>query len=197
MTRAELFSRGAKGGAALLVTGAALGPVVESAAADPLPLTDLAYARLLVGAELLASDFYQQAVAASNSSASVMKYLKKAYDNEQEHYQSVAGILGGAGVQPAVSADIDFSYPNGSFADQASILKLAQQLESIMLGTYLGAVGGMQSSSLKQGIAQIAACEAQHLSYMWTQNGGKAFSLSFAPALTVDQASAAMDAFTS
>src|SRR5262249_61465660 len=93
MTRAELFSRGAKGGAALLVTGAALGPLVESAAADPLSITDLAYARLLVGAELLASDFYQQAVAASNSSASVMKYLKKAYANEQEHYQSVAGIL--------------------------------------------------------------------------------------------------------
>jgi hypothetical protein len=32
---------------------------------------------------------------------------------------------------------------------------------------------------------------------MWTQNGGKAFSLSFPPALTIDQASAAMDAFTS
>jgi len=197
MTRAELFSRGAKGGAALLVTGAALGPLVESAAAEPLTVTDLAYARLLVGAELLASDFYQQAVAASNSSASVMKYLKKAYANEQEHYQSVAGILAGAGLQAAVSTDIDYTYPKGSFATQASTLKLAQQLETIMLGTYLGAVGGMQTSSLKQGIAQIAACEAQHLSYMWTQNGGKAFSVSFPPALTIDQASAAMDAFTS
>lgn len=168
-----------------------------TAAADPLPSADLAYARLLVGAELLASDFYTQAVAASNSSPGVMKYLKRAYANEQEHYQSVAGILSGAGVTPAVSTDIDFTYPKDSFASQKSILKLAQQLEAIMLGTYLGAVGGMQTNSLKQGLAQIAASEAQHLSYMSVRNGGRAFSVAFPPALSIDQASAAMDAFTS
>jgi hypothetical protein len=197
MTRGQLFSRGAKGGAALLVAGTSLVQFVDSAAADPLSTTDLAYGRLLVGAELLASDFYTQAIAASNSSSSVMKYLKRASANEQEHYQSVAGILSGAGVTPAVSSDIDFTYPKGAFASQASILKLAQQLETIMLGTYLGAVGGMQSSAFKQGLAQIAASEAQHLSYMWTRNGRKAFDVAFPPALTIDQASSAMDAFTS
>jgi len=197
ITRAAFLSRGAKGGAALLLAGSAVAASVEAAAADPLPTADLAYARLLVGAELLAADFYEQAVAASNSSPAVLKYLKKASANEQEHYQSVAGILSGAGLTPAVSTDIDFTYPKGSFASQASILKLAQQLETILLGTYLGAVGGMQSSAFKQGIAQIAACEAQHLSYTSVRNGGKAFSLAFPPALTIDQASTAMDAFTS
>ena len=197
MTRADLFSRGAKGGAALLVAGTALGPLVRSAAADPLPTGDLAYARLLVGAELLASDFYEQAIAASNAGPTVTKYLKKAYANELEHYQSVAGILSGAGVVPAVSSDIDFTYPKGSFASEGSILGLAQQLETVMLGTYLGAVGGMQSSAFKQGLAQIAASEAQHLSYMSSRKGGRAFSLAFPPALTIDQASSAMDAFTS
>jgi hypothetical protein len=197
MTRGQLFSRGAKGGATLLVAGTSLVQFVDSAAADPLSTTDLAYGRLLVGAELLASDFYTQAIAASNSSSSVMKYLKRAYANEQEHYRSVAGILSGAGVTPAVSSDIDFTYPNGAFGSQGSILKLAQQLETIMLGTYLGAVGGMQSSAFKQGLAQIASSEAQHLSYMWTRNGLKAFNVAFPPALTIDQASTAMDAFTS
>jgi hypothetical protein len=196
MTRGQLLSRGAKGGAALLVTGTAVAGLAERAAADPLPLSDLAYARLLVGAELLASDFYEQAVAASNSSASVLRYLKRAYANEQEHYQSVAGILTGAGLTPAVSADIDFTYPKGTFATEKSILELAQHLETTMLGSYLGAIGGMQSSSLKQGLARIAASEAQHLSYMWTRNGGHAFYTAFPPALTIDQASAAMDAFT-
>src|SRR5262249_46889106 len=197
MTRGQLLSRGAKGGATLLVAGTSLVQFVDSAAADPLSTTDLAYGRLLVGAELLASDFYTQAIAASNSSSSVMKYLKRAYANEQEHYRSVAGILSGAGVTPAVSSDIDFTYPKGAFASQGSILKLAQQLETIMLGTYLGAVGGMQSSAFKQGLAQIASSEAQHLSYMWTRNGLKAFNVAFPPALTIDQASTAMDAFTS
>ena len=58
-------------------------------------------------------------------------------------------------------------------------------------------VGGMQSGAFKQGLAQIAASEAQHLSYMWTENGLKAFNAAFPAALTIDQASAAMDAFTS
>jgi hypothetical protein len=196
LTRAQLLSRGAKGGTALLVAGTALAQLADGAAADPLPTADLAYARLLVGAELLASDFYEQAIAASNASPAVTRYLKKAYANEQEHYHSVAGILGGAGLTAAVPADIDFSYPKDTFASQASILDLARQLESVVLGTYLGAVGGMATASLKQGIAQIAACEAQHLSYMTVGTGGKAFSVSFPPALTIDQASAAMDAFT-
>jgi hypothetical protein len=197
MTRRQLFSRSAQGGAVLLVAGTSLAQFADDAAADPLSTADLAYGRLLVGAELLASDFYTRAVAASNSSPSVMKYLKRAYANEQEHYRSVAGILSDAGVTPAVSSDIDYMYPRGAFASQASILKLAQQLETIMLGTYLGAVGGMQSGSFKQGLAQIAASEAQHLSYMWTKNGLKAFNAAFPAALTIDQASAAMDAFTS
>src|SRR5947207_10459625 len=98
---------------------------------------------------------------------------------------------------PAVSSDIDFTYPRGAFSSQASILGLAQQLETIMLGTYLGAVGGMQSSSFKQGLAQIAASEAQHLSYMSAKGGLKPFDGAFPAALTIDQASAAMDAFTS
>ena len=197
LTRAELLARGARSGAGLLAAGAAFGTLVEPAAADPLAPGDLAYARLLVGAELLVSDFYGQAVAAANASPPVLRYLRKAYANEQEHYRSVAGILSGAGVTPAAAADIDFRYPRGTFASQASILTLAQQLESVVLGAYLGAVGGMQADPFKQGIAQIAASEAQHLAYVRQQNGGRAFGLAFPPALTIDQASTAMDAFTS
>ena len=197
MNRAEFVSRGAKAGAALVVAGAALGPLVRTAVGDPLPTGDLAYARLLVGAELLSSDFYGQAVAAANSKPHVLAYLKRARTNELEHYESVAGILTGAGAVPAVAADIDFSYPKGAFASEGSILKLARQLETLLLGTYLGAVGGTQTVSLKQGLAQIAACEAQHLSYASAATGNKVFSVSFPPALTIDQASTAMDGFTS
>ena len=174
-----------------------MGALAESASADPLPVMDLAYARLLVGAELLAADFYQQAIAASNTGPSVTKYLKRAYLNEQEHYQSVAGILNGAGNPPAVAGDIDFSYPTGTFDDEKSILKAANQIEALTLGAYLGAIGSIQTNSFKTGLAQIAACEAQHASYFTTRLGGRAFSLSFLPALTIQQASDAMAAYTS
>jgi Ferritin-like domain len=196
ITRGQLLSRSAKGGAVLLVGGSALGQFAASAAAAPLPATDLAYARLLVGAELLASDFYTQAIAAANTGPTIMKYLKLASANEQEHYQSVAGIISGAGQTPAVSGDIDFSYPDGTFDSAKSIVTFAQQLEVTILGAYLGAVGGIQTNELKTGIAQIAACEAQHLSYFSTTRGGKPFSLSFPNPLSIDEASNAIDNYT-
>jgi rubrerythrin len=196
LTRGQLLSRSAKRGAALLVAGSAVGALVDVAAAAPLPTTDLAYARLLVGAELLASDFYTQALAAANTGPTVTKYLKLAYANEQEHYQSVAGIVSGAGQTPAVAGDIDFSYPDGTFDSQGSIIKFAQQLETTILGAYLGAIGGIQTDELKTGIARIAACEAQHASYFATVMGGKAFNLSFPSDLAIDQASNALDAYT-
>jgi hypothetical protein len=195
LTRGQLLTRSAQGGATLLVAGSALGLFVDRAAADA-PLTDLAYARLLVGAELLASDFYSVAIAAANTGPNITGYLRRAYANEQEHYRSVAGIVTGAGQTPAVAADIDFSYPSGTFASQGSIVKFARQLEDTILGAYLGAITGIQTDSFKAGLAQIAACEAQHSSYFTIASGGKAFSGSFPPALTIDQASNALDAFT-
>jgi hypothetical protein len=195
ITRGQLLARSAKGGAALLVAGSALGTFVETAAAA-LPVGDLAWARLLVGAELLASDFYSTASAAANTKKSVAQYLRRAYGNEQEHYQSVAEIISGAGAIPAVSGDIDFSYPNGTFASQTSIVRFAGRLETIILGSYLGAIDGIQTDSLKSGLARIAANEAQHCSYFTETGGGTAFRLSFPPALTIDQASNALDAFT-
>ena len=125
-----------------------------------------------------------------------MKYLKRAYLNEQEHYQSVAGILSGASLTPAVSGDFTFTYPDGTFGSEDSIVKAAVSLETIMLGTYLGAVGGIQTYSLLEGLGQIAACEAQHSSYFTARTGGRYFSLSFPPALTIEQASNAFAAYT-
>jgi Ferritin-like domain len=195
-TRERLLSRSAKGGASLLVAGSALGQFVGTAAAAPLPVGDLAHARLLVGVELLASDFYTQAIAAANAGPKLGWYLKRAYFNEQEHYQSVAEIISGAGQTAAVSGDIDFSYPEGTFADQGSIVKLAKQLEDLSLGAYLGAVAKMQTPGMIAGLARIAACEAQHSSYFTTVLGGKAFKSSFLPALTIDQVSNTLDTFT-
>ncbi len=196
ISRGQFLRRGASGGAALMVAGVALGQLAESANAAGLPGNDPAYIRLLVGAELLASDFYSQAIAAANTSSAVMKQLKIAYFNEQEHYQSVAGILSGSGVTPAVSGDITFSYPSGTFATQSSIVSFAKQLETAILGSYLGAIGNIQTTALLTGLAQIAANEAQHVSYFTIAAGGRAYGESFPPALTISAASAVFDAYT-
>ena len=196
LTRAGLFSKGAKAGAALLVAGSAASLVVPVAAADPLSDNDLAYIRLLVGTELLGIDFYTRALDAKKLGSKGQKNLSAALVNEKEHYQSVAAILSGAGLVPAVSSDVDFAYPKGSFDTAAAVTKLAAQLESAFLGAYLGAVGGMQSNALLGGMSRIAANQAQHLSVFQNMLFGKPINVSFPPAMSIQAVSAVMDGFT-
>ncbi|MDX6475612.1 MAG: hypothetical protein QOH95_1123, partial [Gaiellaceae bacterium] len=162
LSRAQLFSRGSRGGTALLLSGSAVALLAGPAAADAIPDGDLAYARLLVGAELLASDFYTRAIASKRFGGDALKYLKRALFNEGEHYDALSGVLSGAGQPPAVAEDFDFLYPKGTFGSKASIVKLGMTLETTFLGAYLGAVGALQADALKQPVARIAASEAEH-----------------------------------
>jgi Ferritin-like domain len=197
LSRAQLLSRGVKGGAALVLAGSVAGSFVGSASAAPIPDADLAYARLLVGAELLAADFYTQVIAAKQFGGVALKYLNRAFFNEQEHYHAVSGILTGAAQVPAAPADFDFSYPTGTFDSKGSIVKLGITLETAVLGAYLGAVDALQTNALKLPVARIAASEAEHLSVFTQLSGGNPVGVSFPNPLTIDEASDALDAYTS
>jgi hypothetical protein len=65
-----------------LLAGSFAGSLVDSgAAAESIPESDLAYARLLVGAELLALDFYARAIASKRLSGATLRYqASKALD---------------------------------------------------------------------------------------------------------------------
>jgi hypothetical protein len=195
LTRSQLFSRGAKTGAALLVAGSAL-RFAETAKADPLAEGDLAYARLLVGLELLSIDFYTRALGAKRFKPLGQKKLREALSHEQAHLQSVGQILVGAGFTPAGAGDIDFSYPRGTFARKGSIAKLGFDLETISVGAYLGAVGGLQSGQLVQQVSRIAASEAQHLSAFGTSLA-RPIGFAFPAPLPIELISGALDAFES
>jgi hypothetical protein len=171
LSRADLLARGGKG-AALLVADSALGFVREAAAADTVPDGDLAYARLVVTVELLALDFYGSAIASKHFDKGQLTDLRRARADEKQHYDSAAAFLASAGQVPATAADIDFSYPRGSFVSRRAIAGLGVRLESIALGGYLGAVKGYESNALKQLAARAAASEAQHLSLFAAEVGG-------------------------
>lgn len=199
VSRGQLISRGAKGGAAFLLAGSVAGSLVDSAAAaaDSVPDSDLAYARLLVGAELLGLDFYTRAIASKRLSGDALGSLKRARLNEREHYNKMSEILSGAGQTPAVASDFDFSYPKGAFASKSSIAKLGVRLEAAFMGAYLGAVEGLQTNALKQPVAQIAANEAEHLSVFMRLSGRSPIGIALPRPLTIDEASNALDVFTS
>jgi ferritin-like protein len=197
LSRAALLATGARRGAALLVAGTAFGALADTAAADPLSDSDLAFARLLTGAELLSIDFYLRALNANLFRAAGRKYLNNTFLNEIEHYRSVSAILSGAGYTPAGAEDFQFSYPAGSFSSRVSIARLGRDLETIFLGSYLGAVAAVQTQALIQPLARIAASEAQHLSLWGFELGGHPVSAAFPAPYTIDQASAAMDQYAS
>ena len=196
-SRRDLFSRGAKGGAALVVAGSTFGLLASAAAADTFPDGDLAYLRMLIATELLGADFYDSAVQAQPYGNRGQKQLKLALFNEGEHYAALSGLFAGAGQTPTTADDIDFSYPEGSFDTTAAVTKLAVTLETLFLGTYLGAAGGVQTASLQQPIAQIAANQAQHLTVFTQLLGHSGFSVGMPAPLPMDAATQAMDAYTS
>jgi hypothetical protein len=193
------ISRGtllARGGVALLA-GSSLGALAGAARAATPPDGDLAYARLFVASELLALDFYRQAIASRRFAGPELRSLWLARADEGRHYRSAAEILTAAGQVPATAGDIDFTYPRGSFGSRRAIARLGVRLESLFVSAYLGAVGGYQTEALKELAARAAASEAQHLSVFAGEVGGRRVGTAFPRPLPIDKVSDALDRYTS
>jgi rubrerythrin len=197
LDRRQLLSRTARSAVALVAGGSLAGVLTPTAPAAAIPDADLAYARLLVGVELLAVDFYTQAIASRQFAAPATAFMRRARFNEQEHVAACSQILTGAGQVAASSADFDFSYPATSFASRGAIARLGVELETLALGAYLGAVDALQTNALKQPAARIAANEAEHLSAFASLVDGRPTGSSFPDPLTIDEASNALDAYAS
>src|SRR4051812_19127803 len=131
-TRNQFLLRAGVAGGAFLVPGAFAG-LADAAAPDG----DVAYLRLLVGAELLAADFQAQAIASGKLGRASGAVLRKMAADEKAHYTALAQLVARAGQTAATADDIDFSYPKGALASERSILELAARIESVSLGAYL------------------------------------------------------------
>jgi hypothetical protein len=194
LSRAQLLRRGTVGGA-LLASGPALA-LVEATRAGTLSDNDLAFARLLIAAELLALDFYGRLLRAGRFGSSAARELARARADERKHHRAMARVLIDAGQTPPGPGDIDFTYPRRSFASRASSAALGVRLESLFLSACLGAVQGFEAGGLKTTAARIAASEAQHLSLFAGEAGGERIGAALPRPWTIDRASNALDQFT-
>jgi hypothetical protein len=158
-TRAQFLSRGARGGLALVAGGALLGLAEGTALGAATADTDIA--KLAATAELLAIDFYSQAIKSGKLKGDELAYLAGAKANEQAHYAALKGVLG-----TAAPKNLMFKYPAGAFASRKSIGTLGQALETAFVGAYMGAVTALKSNELKGVAAEIGACESRHLSVL-------------------------------
>ena len=190
--------RGVVGGGALIVSASGLSALPGVALAeDTLPDGDLAYLRLVLAAELLAVDFQTKALGSGKLHPAAHALFRRLRSDESAHYTELAAVLTAAGQTPATSADIDFSYPKGTFRSQASLTKLAARLERLLLGAYVGAVENVETATVRLPLGQIAANEAQHAGAVAALRGGSVVGKAFAPALSIGAVSDALDEFES
>ncbi len=189
-SRGEFLSRGAKGGLVLVVGGSLLavaaGPALAQSGGG-----DADIAALAATAELLAIDFYGLAIERGGFEGTELGYLQAAKQNEQDHYDALAGVLG-----DAAPSGVAFKYPNGTFASKMSIAATGAALEEAFVGAYMGAVAALQSNELKGVAALIGANEAQHLTtFKRLAAGAFVGNPSLPKVLTADEALAAVTPF--
>ena len=172
--------------------------LAHAASADTIPDGDLAYLRLLIAAELLTIDFQGNALSSGKLQRNGARALfRRIRADEKAHYAHLAALMTAAGQTPATSADIDFTYPKGSFRSRAAIVKLAGRLERLSVGAYVGAVENVETPALRLPIGQIAANEAQHEGALAVLAGRSAIGKAFAPAMQIAAVSDALDEFES
>ncbi len=194
LTRAAVLRRGAGGGLAAAIAASPLALLVPAAEAAT-PDGDLAYLRLLVGAELLAVDFSTQAQAELPSRAKHV--FKRILEDEKRHLDSLSGLLTNAGQVPATADDVDFTYPAKTFTSDGATLRQATAIEALLIGAYIGALASVTTPELRLPLAQIAANEAQHASAVAHWRGGPVIGPALAPALSIDAVSTALDRYES
>jgi hypothetical protein len=188
----------------LALAGSGLGAFAATADATPpnsslgaLPANDLAYVRLLVALELLTIDFYGHAIGSGHLDRPTADVARLAHVNEQAHYAFLARTLAASGQTALTSADINFAYPKGGFYTASSVLDLAITLETLSMSASLGAAGSLATPALAGAIAQIAVNEAQHRTVLATADQADLFQDAFPAPMTIEEASNALDAYTS
>lgn len=197
LSRDQLLRRAALAGGTVALPSSLLSALPSRADAAAPSDNDLAYLRLLVAAELLAADVHARALASAKFSRRSKAVIKKMAADERAHYARLAQLLTAAGQPAATARDIDFSYPKGSFASQPSILKLASEIELLVLGAYVGAIENVEAAESRLPLGQIAANEAQHVGALAALRGHAVIGRAFAASLQIDEASAALDRFES
>ncbi len=189
ITRAQFFSRGAKGGLALVAAGSLLG--LAEGTAFGAASADADVAKLAATAELLAIDFYTRAIDSKQLKGDELSYLVGARANEQAHYSALKGVL-----KAATPKNLKFKYPRDAFTSRKSIGMLGEALETAFVGAYMGAVTSLRSDELKAVAAEIGACESRHLSVLTNIAAGAIVPAPDLPkVLTAAQATKAVSPF--
>jgi hypothetical protein len=161
-TRAGFLTRGGAL-AAGLVAGGAVTAGLARADTD----SDIANARLALGAERLAVTFYTRWLAAT-SDPTLRPLLLALRREEEVHSRALAAVIG---PNAPVDADFRFVLPAATLRSPSAVLDLAASLERTFAGIAIGAAGSTGDPGLRTLFARLAASEGAHLAALLGRRG--------------------------
>jgi hypothetical protein len=191
MNRRRLILSAAGAGLALSgLAGATRGLAASSATDD-----ELAYANFGQATEFLLKDFYAKLAAAKLVTGSNARNLARGAFNANEHAAALGKLLTDAGQTAAVEEDFEFAWPEGTFAKVHTAAVAGLTIAQALLGTYVGAAAAISIPSYRSLYVGMAVNLGQQVGLLSALAGGRAVGVSFPPALDVETASDAIEAY--
>jgi hypothetical protein len=179
-------------GAGLAVSGLAAPRGFGAATATD---DELAFASFGQAAELLLADFYAKTASAKIVAGAAAHDLAHGALSATEHAAALAGLLTDAGQTAALAEDFEFAWPEGTFATPRAAGRTGLEIARPLLGVYVGAALGVSIASYRTLFTTMAANVAQQVAALSRLSGGRMVGISFPPAVDVETASDAIEAY--
>ena len=172
-------------------------PMMTAAAPAPAPQMmaatgDLDTVRFALGLERLEASFYAQVAMAQQKRAYLparsLELTQKIAMAKTAHVGALEGALTSAGQE--LPAAMNYQFPAQVFQSPITFAWFAYTLEEIGIGAYLGAVGSLESSDIRNAAASIYGAKAQHAALLRTLAGFDFAPRYYESPLSVDQVKA-------
>lgn len=189
VSRGQFIRNAAKGSVVLVGTGGILASMDGVAFAKGATKSDVATLQVAYIAESLAVKVYSTIIANFSSFKGLKNkdYFQKALRNEKDHKAFLAKALGSK-----TPRGFMLHIPGAAVSSTHALLGTGVALETAFVETYLGAVGTLSSTDLKQVAAKVAANEATHFSFFDAAFGGHAVLPPFPGTISAKTAAATL-----
>jgi hypothetical protein len=187
--RAQFLRLGAAGVVETVGAGLLAGP---ASAALPVPSPqgdDVGFLSFGAVAELASRAWYTQALGAKGFTPGERRRLQQAHSAKNDHIKRINVALRGDAIQ---AGDFAATFPDGAFATKARAVALGEQVEALLVGTYLNGAAFARDSATRLLLGRLLTYDAQMLAWIRGLTGAPAASGLPNP-LSLEQAGATLD----
>jgi hypothetical protein len=184
-------------GAGGLIGVAAVGLLAPAARAQtPMPADDdIGFLSFATVAERAARDFYRAAHSqkATGLSATERRHIDRIASAKRSHIERLDAALGS---EAPLTEDFQTVLPAGSVQTRKRILRLGEQLETLLVRVYLNGVGYAEDSATRVLLGRLMIYDAQQITWL-RGAAGKVSPAGLQGPIDLEPAGAELDAFLS